>query len=134
MREIVFRGKSVETGEWVYGYFVGYRAETYIFEPKEVHNGIDLGGYLDCCKMTEVDPATVGQYTGLKDKNGKRIFEGDVFEWGYAGVKEFRYVIVYDAELASFVGERHYGFVSLNGIDIEIIGNIHDNPDLLDGN
>ena len=122
MREILFRGKRTDNGEWVEGdlvhsYFkVG---DTCINASKE-----NLGFY-------EVDPSTVGQYTGLT-ANGKKIFEGDVFEWGYAGVKEFRYVVAFDAEIASFVGNRGFGFVSLNGIDIEIIGNIHDNQELLE--
>lgn len=130
MREILFRGKRKDNGEWVEGFFVVK------VDP--------LLGTSRCFILTQgygesfvtwymVDPATVGQYTGLKDKNGKRIFEGDVFEWGYAGVKEFRYVVVYDAVLASFVGERGGGFVRLNGIDIEISGNIHDKPELLKG-
>ena len=125
MREIIFRGKRVDNGEWVEGYFVNLWLVNY-----QKHQPIITDNN---AVSYEIDPSTVGQYTGLCDKNGKKIFEGDIFEWGYAGVKEFRYVIVYDAELTSFIGERHFGFVSLNGVDVEVIGNIHDNPELLKG-
>lgn len=128
MREILFRGKRLDNGEWVEG---GYKHEkvgeylTAVFIIEHLTSGV--------WENHRVDPATVGQYTGLTDKNGVKIFDGDVFEWGYAGVKEFRYVVAYDAELARFVGNRGGGFVSLDGIDIEIIGNIHDNPELIGG-
>ena len=62
MKNILFGGKDIETGEWVFGYFVGYKDEAYIFEPSEVSKGLDIGGYLDCCRMREVDPETITQY------------------------------------------------------------------------
>lgn len=120
MREILFRGKRIDNGEWVDGSLISWADGSCSIE----------SGKLDT-PMWCVIPETVGQYTGLT-ANGKKIFEGDVFEWGYAGVKEFRYVVAFDAEIASFVGNRGFGFVSLNGIDIEIIGNIYDNPELLE--
>lgn len=131
MREILFRGKRLDNGEWVEGNLLGN--ELILPKGQVVYKTDDNRIVTHEVNCYAIDPSTVGQYTGLTDKNGKRIFEGDIFEWGYAGVKDFRYVIVYDAKLASFVGERHFGFVSLNGIDIEIIGNIHDNPELLEG-
>ena len=130
MHEYLFRGKRKDNGEWVEGSLV-----TKVDPLLETNYCFILaqGRGESFVTWHMVDPATVGQFTGLMDKNGKRIFEGDVFEWGYAGVKEFRYVVAYDATLASFVGERHFGFVSLNGVDIEIIGNIHDNTELVEG-
>lgn len=143
MREILFRGKRIDNGEWVEGFYVERNGTSWIYPAGDPIISRSLARELrpgHSAKSTQkimrevfpVDPKTVGQYTGLT-ANGKKIFEGDIFEWGYAGVKEFRYVVAYDAQLASFVGERHFGFVSLNGIDIEIIGNIHDNPELLEG-
>ena len=127
MREILFRGKRTDNGKWVVGMLGQY------------HEGIKATivlnhlGTVDSVDFICVDPTTVCQFTGLLDKNGKQIFEGDVFAWGYAGVYDMRYVVSYDAETTSFIGVRKHGFLSLSGITIEIIGNIHDNPELLKG-
>ena len=133
MREIIFRGKRIDNGEWVEGYFVAYENESYIFEQNEVNKGIDLGGYLDCCQMSDVDPNTVGQYTGLKDKTGKRIFEGDIVEGvdfdaedGY-GVVEW-YDGAFEVTNGAWLGTFHQNYY---GADFEVIGNIHDNPELI---
>lgn len=72
MREILFRGKRTDNGEWVYGYYVVQNGSHQIY--------FDVPG--SEWNIWNVDPATVGQYTGLTDKNGKRIFEGDKICWG----------------------------------------------------
>ena len=119
MREIRFRGKT-DCGKWVYGYFTLNDDDKACIIPEA-----DPSGF-----WREVDPATVGQYTGLKDKSGKEIYEGDivrdidtskVFEIMYQGHMFLRY-------------ERKpmYMFYTLDGDCLEVIGNIHDNPDLLE--
>lgn len=69
MREILFKAKRLDNGEWVEGYYIGPIGVLDVHEICDVH---DITG-----PRVEVDPSTVCQYTGLKDKNGKRIFEGD---------------------------------------------------------
>ena len=106
MREILFRGKRPSDSKWVRGYYQQY-PQGYV----HIQN--------DNLDWTPVIPETVGQYVGRKDRNGRKIFEGDVVKssWGYSGVVEFD----------SFIYAMCEGMVSE---DIEIIGNIFDNPDL----
>ena len=131
MREILFRGKRVYNGEWVEGYafdddliesnkmFIGYIV---------IENGMATGQ-----NFYEVIPETVGQYTGLTDKNGKKIFEGDIILYGFIPC-----VVKYDIENARFMLYEK-GVYLRNGFNIdtmklkEVIGNIHDNPELLGG-
>ena len=126
MREILFRGKRVENGEWVYGDYCGIcRVECsdgdFAYRHL-IHRSNDEPLYM-------VDPETVGEYTGLTDENGKKIFEGDI-------VKLFNeYVAVIIFESAMFLGKcegYNFQFSQEDGPDIEVIGNTHDNPELLE--
>lgn len=135
MEKNLYRGKRKKDGQFVEGYYVFQDVEV---GDKETHHFVlthDQFGF----SWHKVAPSTVGQYTGLKDKNGKRIFEGDIIqtaEYGressgknYSGKDTFyvRY------EHGNFCIENFTRRFSLKyNKKMEIIGNIHDNPELLD--
>lgn len=139
MRPIEFRGKRIDNGEWVYGYLV--EIQDLRFAIKDTVYNVN-NGRIDIIP-SEVNPSTVGQFTGLKDKNGKKIFEGDIINARYAPRYEKRsFVVQWNEWSAAFVCYREHEdprvkFEQLplqpsNSMeDIEIIGNIHDNPELL---
>lgn len=127
MRETLFRGKRKENGEWVYGYL-------YIRNDGQYEISF-YDKYFDSERFTyDVIPETVGQYIGFTDKNGKKIFEGDIVERLWLGEKHI-YRIYYDSDISSFIGADIdcQGFTTFNydSCEFEVIGNIYDNPELL---
>jgi len=134
MREIIFRGKRIDNGELVYGDLTQDRdLETAYIQGHDYYTD-DCGPQREpfCC---EVDPETVGQYTGVKDCKGKRIFEGDVLR-GY-NTYDFKVYIEYGHAVIKWEdsGEKLTECLEADYIkdnDVEIIGNIHDNPELLE--
>ena len=133
MHEIIIKGKTYD-GMWVEGAY--YHAKKYYGDPDDVHCIIPTVESLDYEQALEyfiVDPATVGRYTGLKDKNRRRIFEGDIVT-RILFDKPYHYEVVYRPGYASFDGIRKGGFISFsNDADcFEVIGNIYDNPELLE--
>ena len=124
MREILFRGKQVDNGEWAYG--------SLILEKNAFDERLILAIISDADENeTLVNPETVGQYTGLCDKNGTRIFEGDIIRDEDGDIM----VVKWQSEGAVFVLEpKPYASIYFYGTlssRIEVIGNIHDNPELL---
>lgn len=129
MREILFRGKRVNNGEWAYGDLVKARDKTYI-HPNANTFEVKKSSLSNCVVMREVIPETVGQYTGLTDKNGTKIFEGDMVykngviirkvEWEEESTGFFPFTVIEDGG-KSYVGAE----------ECEVIGNIYDNPELL---
>ena len=130
MREILFRGKRTDNGEWVEGYlYITHNGEHEISVYNEEVN-IERWTH-------EVDPSTVGQYTGLLDKNGKRIFEGDVAKVLQGKDKDIAYVGFENGAFMLYpktgnIYERTLWEYWYNDWDVEVIGNITDNPELLE--
>ena len=129
MREILFRGKRLDKGEWAEGYLLydEERNKAYIAENFEERSAF----------IRKVVPNTVGQYTGLTDKNGEKIFEGDIVKTFKFNTPNKLYIITFDLLFGAFIGERGdtMYFTTFDGDSdqFEIIGNIHDNPELLKG-
>lgn len=120
MREILFRGKRIDNGEWVEGNYSIMLSGRVAIQP--------IGRIV----TYEVLPTTVGQFTGLTDKNGNKIFEGDILE-----SDSERFVVDWDDEFSGFyltdVNPRHQGVAMFANVadDGYIIGNVHDNPEML---
>ena len=131
-REILFRGKRKDNGEWVEGYCVVIAKCYYIFTGKLViaKNATNFEYY-------SVSPETVGQFTGLTDKNGTKIFEDDVVIISSRSIDEEDGIalIEWDEDDARFIfawGNLVAGFDDFYSYEIEVIGNIHDNPELME--
>ena len=127
IREVIFRGKRTDNGKWVKGYL-------YI-----THIGShEIGSYdaeINIERLTfDVLPETVGQYTGLTDKNGVKIFEGDIVT-GYFNHEKIVGYIFYGGNAQFFIQRDGIYGIGLDNSDcwLEVIGNIHDNPELLGG-
>ena len=132
MREILFRGKRLDNGEWVEGFYNHIPCGRFSEDEHMIQTVLENG---KIGMLHDIDPSTVGQYTGLKDKHGKRIFEGDVIKRFWLGA-EIIYCVQYDGENAHFIGKamNKSGFTTFDGDGemFEVIGNITDNPELLE--
>lgn len=135
MREIKFRGKRLDDGEWVYGSYINYKS----IYGKQCHTIVTNANLEKDITKNQIAPKTLGQFTGLKDKNGKDIYEGDKIigkrHYGKKVVDVIGFVF-YDKETTCYKVDCNY----FNGRrlsawkNIEVIGNIYDNQELLDEN
>lgn len=149
MRERIFRGKRCDNGEWIKGgsiiklvkknevveYFIPIINKPASFTLDKDENIIAIEG----CVLCKVIPETVGEYTGLKDKNGTKIFEGDIIKHYNNAIKPEQYdvyLIVFNERCCAFKGWLHKTFSAELRRDLgqyyEVIDNIHDNPELLE--
>ena len=146
MREILFRGKRIDNGEWVEGAFLNDRDGAFYICPAVSDISYEDGGNrrrIGC--WYKVDPSTVGQYTGLKDKNGERIFEGDIIAVPYEEDRDpVEGIFIYYENGKVYFDETYFGWYikfvgdelslwEFDGCGVEIIGNIHDNPEYMKG-
>ena len=129
MREILFRGKRVRGGEWVFGSFVS---------PNRI--AVRIGEEIYASDI--VSHETVGQFTGLTDKNGKKIFEGDIVKTWRSNIGKIEFGQYWDEETETdfygyaWIGKDEYGESVILSLDKrwgghEVIGTIYDNPELL---
>lgn len=122
MREIKFRAKRIDTGEWLYGDLIHSKDKT--------RSGI-LDTEAELYDECEVNPETVGQYTGLKDIEGKEIWEGDIVRYDGSDKTIIGKVVWCTCffEIDAKNGAESYSLTPF----CRVIGNIHDNPALLEG-
>lgn len=129
MREILFRGKSMHTDEWLYGGIV-HHADDYFM--------VDSTSNISYLEPDLLFSETVGQYTGLTDKNGKKIFEGDIVKC-ISSFDAKDMVVIFEAAEFHLVDCQRYknyteccGYRHFGTLETEVIGNIHDNPELVE--
>lgn len=143
MREILFRGKSIKTNQWIYGGFhIWEKRQVCVFgndrlKDDEISCVITVNSFADwnmprTMHAVEVIADTVGQYTGLTDRNGNKIFEGDIVnilteneEIGIIVYEDGGFIVRADKFSIDFIN-------NINGTDVEVIGNKYDNPKLME--
>lgn len=138
MRHIIFRGKRLDNGEWMYGDLIENQGRFFIYHATSETTIECNDDRRIIVAAVEVDPDTVGQYTGLKDRYGDRIWEGDIIHTKQYGKDEYGLNHCgYDIFSVRFINSsfriesNNRWFYLTDGHHIEVIGNIHDNPDLL---
>lgn len=140
MREVLFRGKRLDNGEWVYGYYSEFHNRPIIdepnscqiFEPRE--DSYLAGSYIGGV-WRKVDSDTVGQYIGINDVDGQKIFDGDVVNCKTTAYYFFDFVVKWSSKDARFViCKNHEEYAVSSDFDYIITGNIYDNSELLAAN
>ena len=122
MRESKFRGFNRKNGVWLHGFYLQNRGAHFVC-PDEFADGKSWDDY-------EIDPKTRGEYTGMVDRNKREIYEGDIIYDHYSN-NRFRVYFTYASFDVEGILEAEYRSLSDVANDSEVIGNIHDNPELL---
>ena len=125
MREIKFRGKRVDTNKWIYGYYFESNGKSYI---AEVHPETEY--YDDYDVVENVVNESIGQYTGLKDKKGVEIYEGDILQ-----LDEISYPVLFEDggfQIKTSTSQGNSFAIQERVKKFVVIGNIYDNPELLE--
>lgn len=138
MKRIKFRGKNVRDGEWVYGDFlricggciIYFGDETETLTP-DIPNSSLIAVELFIDEVAVVIPDTIGQFTGIADRTGKEIYEGDIIE-----EHDLLYEVCWYDDIAAFMAEdieseKPFLMSDMDLTKTRVIGNVHDNPDLL---
>lgn len=136
MRETEFRGKSINDGKWYYGKLFTHNMILFLSDDE-----IEKMSCFDMCSYVEdVYEETVGEYTGRKDKNGKKIFDGDIVKYhteGYSFETDTIGVVEFCEGTFGIASNKKQHFLSFYNMSsyvryIEVIGNLYDNPELLE--
>lgn len=139
MHDIKFRGQTKLTKEWAYGYLLKL-CDKYYITITDYYNTItdnitgDINAIWEENDFVEVYEDSIGQYTGLKDKNGTEIYEGDILPFTMYDLKtEYYYIVFRNGEFEA-INKQDTNFIWRNAWkESEVIGNIYDNPELLKG-
>jgi uncharacterized phage protein (TIGR01671 family) len=130
MREILFKAKRIENGEWVEGCIVidQSRLDRFKYRIQPIESGV--------LYAHPIDPDTLCQYTGLTAKNGKKIWENDILVEKHKGIVTIKYRVVFDLEEGAWMLETksgaRYGIGAVNQRNYEVCGNFFDNSELLE--
>ena len=135
MREILFRGKRVDNGRWAEGYYRHHKSKVTSEEISQILADDGFGFH-----WVQIIPDSMGQYTGLTGKNGKRIFEGDIIkipddydEFGHNAGEIYEVYFCLGGFRLKPKYTKAKGYWLEDDRTVEVIGNIHDNPELLEG-
>ena len=138
MRDILFRGKRIDNGKWVYGFYDGQQIRTYYDRNYKMLTTIDERTHAIIHSFHRVIAGTVGEYTGLTDKNGKRIFEGDILEFLDDDGEKSLYIVRWSDDYSGWATKSTNMKCDDETMDCwehfrechEVVGNIYENDNI----